>query len=356
MHSQPISQPPRYSPITPSLSEALEAFEKAKKLLAVLPAPLRIQIEREIQVYIAAGLPFSSWFHPPSRLVINENHFQFLDGSEISEFYKAVADYLSQSLQDHSDFDTEQFGIYFANTALIRYRENSAYIPPVNIPSPMIFFLSSIWSVGDSTTLSNLWQQSRQAAAARDRFKILRNGGQLLRSPAADFFGSLALETIRVFKEYEWEISGALQGESDPATLRNKTTFRLQGIWKKFELGGEEANGDVWVIHPRAAMEARVASPAIESDLLFLGGFELLVANTKDLTLDIAPQAGFSTKKLAFFGQAIPGAEMAFNLTRRLQQNEWFKFWQASAVIQYGFAHQEEPNTTILGLVFKWTL
>ena len=72
--------------------------------------------------------------------------------------------------------------------------------------------------------------------------------------------------------------------------------------------------------------------------------------------LDFSPQTGFSTKKLLFFGQAAPGAEISANWTQKLGETDWIKYWQASAVVQIGFAHQQEPSATVLGLVFKWVL
>ena len=358
MDSQSIHPLRRFSPAEPDLVSATEAFKKLNHFMSVLPASLKKKIDEEIHWHVGAQLPFDSWFFGPNCIAIDANRFDgAVDDITLASFYEKVGMFLTKDMEGEKEFKKKRFAELFASTALRRYRNNSNELPAVSIPSPTHLFLRLLWEDSpEPVEIGKRWQEAKATANARDRYKILRNGGHLLRTPAADFFGNLALETLRIFRQFEWEIDATLQGESDPVTLRNRTTFRMQGIWKKWELGGKEANGDSWVLHPRAAMEARIASPAMESDLLFLGGWQIVALNSQNGMLDFSPQTGFSTKKLLFFGQAAPGAEIAANWTQKLGETDWIKYWQASAVVQIGFAHQQEPSATVLGLVFKWVL
>ncbi|MDP2600556.1 MAG: hypothetical protein Q8P84_07500 [Deltaproteobacteria bacterium] len=222
--------------------------------------------------------------------------------------------------------------------------------PPTYRPVPQQFSKNHV------ADFKNPRHKTKGPDKAQSCFKILREVGTLLRTPAGRPLDAIALEAVKAFREYEWELDAMLQTENDPVTLRNRTTFRLQGVWKKFELGGRESNGDSWVLHPRTAMETRFANPGRESDILFLGGWEVLAANTKNLSLDFSPQAGFSMKKLAFFGEVLPGAEIGANLKQRRHKADHLRFWQLSALVQYGFVQLGDPHATILGLVFKWVL
>ncbi len=351
METQAIRHP-RFSTVSPDLAEAGKAHVRVQYLLSLLPEALRENFQNETYVIMGKELPFSVWYYPPRSFVVDVKKIENPAPEDLIQFYEAVGTFFAEKMREKIDFRESWFVTQFVHTALTRHRQNVNYIPPIEIPSATNFFLQNIWSSKNAEIdFSKEWEIAEQQAKDADPYRWQRKTGIfLLRSPTVHFLGTAVQEAVRFLKKHEWEVNSVLLGESDPSTLKSRTTFRVQGIWKKLTFFGAEKNGKTWQIYPTATTEARFSSPAMASDLLFLGGGQLLLSGNNRMVFDISPQAGFSTKKLLLYENWIPGAEMAVNLTSPLPD------WQLSAVAQYGFAQYGEPDSTVLGLVFKWIL
>ncbi|MDO8519106.1 MAG: hypothetical protein Q7T11_02955 [Deltaproteobacteria bacterium] len=269
----------------------------------------------------------------------------------VREFYESIGRTFAEPLKGRTDFDETLFLNLFIVTAKKRNEGRFDFVPATSTDEPTRLLAEYFWSVEGEIDMNVLWEKACHESDRRQFNRAVRRRGSYAIPQKISRLFAFTEESLRILRGEQLEIGATVQGGVDPVTQVNRTTFSLNGIWKRMSLNGNVPDGSTWHWDPVGALEGRFVSPVLDSDFLLLGGGQVQLESFGDL--QIHSRAGYSLRKFVAGDQWIPGFEISAVLGETYTADT---YWQFAASLRQGLSLQDEPTDLTGGVFLKGTL